>query len=283
MQTQVLQDHVRQLLEAGQVECVIGYSVSPRNRTRPAFVYQSEDVETLVVNSHATYNLTKYLREKFIDIGDTGRVAVVVKPCDSKALNVLVAENKIDRSRVHVIGVECDGIFQSAKGEVLQQRCQGCDLGQPLDYDYLVSNGERKKEDKVRFEEGYRLSDFEALKPEEKAAFWMEQFDRCLRCYACRQVCPMCDCPTCLFERDDSMWVGPGSGIQEKRTFHLGRAYHLAGRCIGCNECERVCPVDFPIGLLNQVVAKELEAGFGFRAGFEPVPSPLLTVIGEKE
>jgi len=76
--------------------------------------------------------------------------------------------------------------------------------------------------------------------------FWLSQFDRCIRCYACRQACPMCDCPTCLYERDDSTWVGMGIGVNEKRTFHLGRAYHLAGRCIGCNECERVCPVDIP-------------------------------------
>lgn len=89
----------------------------------------------------------------------------------------------------------------------------------------------------------------------------------------------MCDCPTCLYERDDSTWVGMGIGINEKRTFHLGRAYHLAGRCIGCNECERVCPMNIPIGYLNQKLALEIEKSFGFHAGLAPVVSPIVTVL----
>jgi formate hydrogenlyase subunit 6/NADH:ubiquinone oxidoreductase subunit I len=67
--------------------------------------------------------------------------------------------------------------------------------------------------------------------------------------------------------------------INQKRTFHLGRAYHLAGRCVGCNECERVCPMDIPISLLNQKIAKEMFTEFGFEAGREPAPSPINTIL----
>jgi formate hydrogenlyase subunit 6/NADH:ubiquinone oxidoreductase subunit I len=70
--------------------------------------------------------------------------------------------------------------------------------------------------------------------------------------------------------------------INEKRTFHLGRAFHLAGRCIGCNECERVCPMDIPISLLNRKLVKEVESNFGFKAGETPTPSPLTTILGEE-
>ena len=70
-----------------------------------------------------------------------------------------------------------------------------------------------------------------------------------------------------------------GIGVNEKRTFHLGRAYHLAGRCVGCNECERVCPMNIPIGYLNQKLAQELESSLGFRAGLAPVRSPVVTVL----
>jgi Na+-translocating ferredoxin:NAD+ oxidoreductase RnfC subunit len=117
------------------------------------------------------------------------------------------------------------------------------------------------------------------MTPSERAEFWLSQFDRCIRCYACRQACPMCDCPTCLYERDDSLWVGMGIGLNEKRTFHLGRAFHLAGRCVGCNECERVCPMDIPISLLNRRLAQEVEAAFGHRAGMAPVAAPFVTVL----
>jgi Fe-S oxidoreductase len=89
----------------------------------------------------------------------------------------------------------------------------------------------------------------------------------------------MCSCPTCLYERDDSTWVGMGTGVYEKRAFHLGRAYHLAGRCIDCHECEQVCPVGIPIGMLNQKLAQEMETAFNFRAGLEPAISPLITTL----
>ena len=93
----------------------------------------------------------------------------------------------------------------------------------------------------------------------------------------------MCDCPTCLYERDDSLWTGMGIGLNEKRAFHLGRAYHLAGRCIGCNECERVCPMEIPISLLNMRLAQEVQAAFGHQAGLQVAPSPFVTILGRLE
>ena len=93
----------------------------------------------------------------------------------------------------------------------------------------------------------------------------------------------MCNCPTCLYERDDSLWVGMRIGLDEKRAFHLGRAYHLAGRCVGCDECERVCPMNIPISLFNRKLAQEVGAAFGHRAGLAVALSPLLTVLGGEE
>jgi ferredoxin len=70
--------------------------------------------------------------------------------------------------------------------------------------------------------------------------------------------------------------------INEKRTFHLGRAYHLAGRCVGCDECERVCPMDIPISLLNAKLAQELKASFDFQAGMNITPSPITMPLVEE-
>jgi len=283
MQTKLLQEHAQMLLDTAQVECVIGYSLSPRGLTRPMFIYRGEDVEQLVWNQHSSHNLAKYLREKIVDLGDTGKVAVVLKPCDTKSLNVLVAEHKIDRLRVHVIGMACSGVVKDNNQERLQDRCVECEMKQPLVYDYLIAAEHTPEVSPGEFDQDSWQTEFEDYSSEQKAEFWLAHFDRCLRCYACRQVCPVCDCPTCLFERDDSLWVGPGSSIQEKRMFHLGRAYHLAGRCTGCNECERVCPVNIPISKINQKLAQVIEGEFGFRAGIEAVPSPLLTVVSGKE
>jgi ferredoxin len=125
------------------------------------------------------------------------------------------------------------------------------------------------------------LAEVEALPPDERLAFWLHQFDRCIRCYACRQVCPGCYCTTCMFERDDGLWIDAGVELEQKHMFHLGRALHLAGRCVECNECERVCPMDLPLSLLNRMLTREVEALFGHRAGREEELSPLLFELGE--
>jgi formate dehydrogenase subunit beta len=293
--TTEMQTKARELLASGQVACVIGYEVGPRGRTRPAFVYHADDVARLVWNRACTHNLTVYLRHKLRPTGkqkEPEPVAVVVKPCDSRAIHVLLAEHQLQREQVHVIGVACGGIVEgagfaavgadsdSAPGQVtdlpLQDRCKRCAERTPVIYDTLIGEPpDRGLKPPVDDD----LDALEAMTPVERAEFWLSQFDRCLRCYACRQACPMCACPTCLYERDDSLWVGLGIGLNEKRTFHLGRAYHLAGRCIGCNECERVCPVKIPIGLLNRKLAKAVETAFGYRAGVEPVPSPITTIL----
>lgn len=286
--TAAIQDKAKQLLENEQVSCVVGYEVGSRGYTRPAFIYQVNDVERLVWSQACTHNLTSYIRHILQGISDdettTQRVAVVIKPCDSRAINVLLSENQFSREQVHLIGVTCEGIVDGAgymhvDSDGLQARCQRCSERVPIVYDTLI--GEPPQVEAV---DVYSvLKNIDDLTATERSEFWLSHFDRCIRCYACRQVCPMCHCPVCLYERDDSLWTGMGIRLNEKRTFHLGRAYHLAGRCIGCNECERVCPMNIPISLLNLMLAREMEKAFGFRAGLSAAPSPLVTIISEEE
>ena len=289
-----IQAKTRQLLNSGQVSCVIGYEVGPRGRTRPTFIYQPDDAERMVWNRSCTHNLVPYVSDKLQSLekhkssGETEtaqqQVAVVVKPCDSRAINMLTAEKQFSRDQVYVIGVGCEGIVEGAgfgneDNGNLQARCQRCSEREPVVYDILI--GEPQEVGTVDdYSDLDRLAD---LTPDERVEFWLSQFDRCIRCYACRQVCPMCNCPTCLYERDDSLWVGMGIRLNEKRTFHLGRAYHLAGRCVGCNECERVCPMKIPISLLNRMLEREVEAAFGHRAGVAATPSPLVTILDSED
>jgi ferredoxin len=201
---------------------------------------------------------------------------------------MMLAENRFQRDQVHVIGMSCAGILEEKKNnngqsQALQSRCMNCELSEPVVFDELIGEPGKRSFDHESAMGERDFSWLEDASSQQRMDFWLRQFDRCIRCYACRQACPMCSCPTCLFEREDSLWIGSRAEIQEKRTFHLGRAYHLAGRCVGCSECERVCPMDIPISLLNQHLAREMEAEYQHRAGIKPVLSPLTTVLGEKE
>lgn len=298
--TQEIQQTARDLLANGEVECVIGYEVSSRHRTRPVFIYKPDDADRLVWNQDCTHNLTTYLAAKLArpqfgkpaanHANRVQKVAVVVKACDSRAIHMLLAENRFQRDQVHVIGVVCDGIrdgagFDSRPEGILQRRCQACTDTKPALADTLIGLNEARI-DRLparEVEEVYGYAQVDGLPPNERMQFWLDQFDRCIRCYACRQACPMCDCPTCLYERDDSLWAGMGIQLDDKRTFHLGRAFHLAGRCIGCDECERVCPMDIPISLLNRKLVAEMEAQFGYQAGIAAVPAPFVTILGPEE
>jgi ferredoxin len=289
--TETIQDTARRLLTGKDVSCVIGYENGTYGRVRPVFIYSPDDVDRLIWNPQCSHNLTVYLKHKLEtghgrshvqSEGDHKPVAVVVKPCDSKAINVMLTENQFSRDQVHLIGVVCDGIQIEQNSPELQSRCQTCQDLSPVVYDTLIGEAPKTRTNGKAWQDD-ALEYLQNMAPAERVEFWLSQFDRCIRCYACRQACPMCDCPTCLFERDDSLWTGIGIGINEKRAFHLGRAYHLAGRCIGCNECERVCPMEIPISLLNMHLAQEIQATFNHRAGMEAVPSPFVTVLDREE
>ncbi len=158
-----LRDTARTLLAGGQVSCVIGYEVGPRGRTRPAFAASPDEVERLAWNQDCTHNLTTYLRGRQHKPED--RVAVVVKACDSRAINVLLAENKLRREQVYLIGVACEGIRDQASGE-MQARCQSCADRTPVVYDVLI--GEPPVTTAASDPRGDRLAELEGLPPAER-------------------------------------------------------------------------------------------------------------------
>jgi formate dehydrogenase subunit beta len=285
--TQQLRDCARRLLADGRagasggVECVIGYEVNPRGGVRPAFIYDPDEVGRLIWGPACIPNLVTYLHDKKKPAkrGEPPpRVAVVVKPCDSRALNVLLAERQLERARIFAIGIACAGLAD-ATGAALQ-RCMRCAERVPVLYDVLLGEPPPVAPAEETFDD---LARVEALPPAERLAFWLQEFDRCIRCYACRQVCPGCYCTTCMFERDDGLWVDASIELSAKHFFHLGRALHLAGRCVECNECERVCPMGLPLSLLNRRLVREVESLYGHRAGRkEGALSPLLFELGEE-
>jgi formate dehydrogenase subunit beta len=278
--TQALRDQARLLLEGGQVDCVIGYEAGPRGVARPAFIHDSAEADRLIWDATCVHNLVTYLHDNKHPRRrgeEPPRVAVVVKPCDSHAVNVLLAEQQIERERIFVIGIACEGT-QDAEGKEMAC-CTRCGDRVPVVHDVLLGEPPEVTPVEVDYAD---LARVEEMPPAERMAFWLREFDRCIRCYACRQVCPGCYCTTCMFERDDGLWVDMGIELPQKHVFHLGRALHLAGRCVECDECERVCPMGLPLSLLNRRLVREVEALYGHRAGREETLTPLLFELGEE-
>ena len=292
-----LRAKAKQLLTEGEVSCVIGYEIGPQGQVRPAFIYQPEDVERLVWNQDCTHNLVVYLHDRKAPPGkgqEPPRVAIVVKPCDARSLNVLFHEQQIERERVFIIGMACEGIREAkASGDQtsevsedfgslvpLQARCLRCMERVPVIYDALVG---QPPEVEPLEEEWADVTELEAMTPQERLAFWTREFERCIRCYACRQVCPGCYCFECIAEQVDPLWVGIGIDLPEKTFFHVMRAYHLAGRCVDCAECQRVCPMHIPLSLLNRKMAKEVADLFGYRTGEDATAPPPLATFRKDE
>jgi ferredoxin len=277
--TAKIRNKATDLLESGQVDCVLGYEASARDGARPVFIYDVDETDRLIWNERCVHNLVTYLHDKKKPQkrGETPQqIAIVVKSCDSRAINVLLAEEQIARERLTIIGMACDGM-KDADGEPLA-RCVRCADRMPTIYDILIGNPPIVDPPPETYAD---LAEVEALLPNERLAFWLREFDRCIRCYACRQVCPGCYCTTCMFERDDGLWVDAGIELEQKHMFHLGRALHLAGRCVECDECERVCPMELPLSLLNRMLAREIETLFDHRAGRDKELSPLLFELGK--
>jgi hypothetical protein len=281
-----IQIRARELLNLGEVGCVIGYERGGKGRVRPAFIYNEADAERLVWDQTCHHNLMVYLRDLVLPTRRKDappRVAVVARPCDVRALNVLIHEEQVLRDQVFVIGLACPGMMN---GDRVREHCQRCKERVPVFYDALVGEPpEINPSPKGDVEEAWAdVAELEAMPAAERLAYWTREFDRCIRCYACRQACPGCYCSECLVEQVDPSWVSIAHRVPEKAFFHVMRAYHLAGRCVECHACDLACPMHIPLSLLNRKIAKEVEALFGYVAGGDAeTPPPLATFLKDED
>ena len=115
-----------------------------------------------------------------------------------------------------------------------------------------------------------------ARPPADRMAYWAAEFDRCVKCYASRQVCPLCYCNRCVVEKNRPVVVDTSSTLTGNFAWHITRAFHLAGRCVGCGACTDACPSKIDLGLLNMSLAKAANENFGFRAGMDPQAEPVV-------
>ena len=109
------------------------------------------------------------------------------------------------------------------------------------------------------------VAKYDAMSLAERRAFWKQQFDKCIKCYGCRNICPECFCEACAME--DVAWVEPGLLAPPFPTFHLIRAMHMASRCVACRECELTCPAHIPLTVLYDLMRRDMQTLLGYVPG----------------
>ncbi len=303
---QELMEKAKSLLESGTVARVLGWKAGEQGwDVEPAFFESVESLDNFVYNGFCGANLSKYMIEA---CRKEGKTLVFLKPCDSYSFVELCKEHRIDREKACIIGVGCkgklkienipfDGILsvegagypdcaetlcvhtlygdkEIAYKDAMLERCHVCKGKEHMIYDELIGESADTC-DADRFAEVARI---EAMSPEEKFAFFQAELSKCIRCNACRNVCPACSCRKCVFDstKFDSAQKANATDFEEK-MFHIIRAFHVAGRCTDCGECSRVCPQGIPLHLFNRKFIKDINSLYGEYQAGEAMdgPSPL--------
>ncbi len=237
----------RELLEKKDVKVVIGYETGPTGVVRPAFITDPEKTGRLVYNEKCIQNLAVYLTKK--EVRNFGRMAIVATLPVMRSIMMLISEQQLTADQVTVLGISADGdLLEFENIDVIKGYIAKCDLGNPASDRALIE----------------KLS---KLSPEERFKYWQQELSRCVKCYACRQACPMCYCTRCAVEVNQPQWIPVKSNTEGNMEWHILRAMHLAGRCISCGECGRACPVGIPCHLLTMYLTDQAYNHFKVHAG----------------
>ena len=251
---------------------------------------------------------------------DKRPLGIVLRGCDDRGVIELIKEHQKRREELVIFGVDCRGtvdwtkvrrllrkgmisaedldlgklswrddeiVLVMAGGKekpldrksVLLDKCLICEGHTPRIFDLMIGEEDKNRKEMPVIEDVERL---EQKSPDERWGFWQSEFSRCVRCYACRNVCTYCSCEECAIDprtqaisdkslaRDKAnrpQWTGQDSTLPSNAFYLLARAYHGAGRCTTCEECDRACPMGLPLRLLNRKVRKDVKRLFDYEAG----------------
>ncbi len=295
------------ILADGQVDMVIGFKKGTLPMmNEPCFIKHPDDVIHLIWDRNCGINLANYLTHRKEKMG------IIAKGCDARNIVTHIIENKVKREQLVIIGVPCKGMIDRPKieslfaaeiesvsevddnivvvgggmekkwklSEVLQKNCVICVHRNPVLYDELIADPVDEQKDVDRYED---IRQIEQLSPQDKTKFFDDLFSSCIRCYACRNVCPLCYCDTCFVDGSKPQWVGKSQDPTDVHTFHFLRAFHCAGRCTDCGSCERACPMEIKVRLLTKKLEKDCLEMFNWEAGMDLEKRPPLTTYNPND
>ena len=299
----MIRDTAEKLLDEKRVDLIIGFERGTLPlRSTPCFVRTSEEAKKLIWNASCENNLAKYLQKR------KEKVGIVAKNCDIRSIISLIKEKQITREQVFIISIPCNGMIDRRKieakldgkeileaeeenetvtlkghdfsetikvEEFLYNSCKTCNHRNPVIYDVLIGDN---VEENQGIDEYREVKEFEAQSPDLRWQNFTNEVRKCIRCYACRNACPLCYCRECFVDSLQPRWIGKTTNLSDTSIFHIVRAFHTAGRCADCGACERACPMGVDIRKLTKKIEKDIKELFHYEAGvsLEDVP-PLAT------
>jgi ferredoxin len=195
------------------------------------------------------------------------RLAVVVRGCEERGLVEMAKHAQVNLSNIRLIGLQC-----------VADEATFCRCAKPFTVHAQTTVGQP-----IQGVADPLTDEFLAKSLDERLAYWKEQFQHCIKCYGCRNICPQCFCNVCALENEQ--WVETGRlPMPIPPMYHLVRAMHMTAKCVACRECEETCPAGIPMAIQFRLIARDVQKMFGYETGADiDQKPPQLLVLEEGE